>query len=734
MRKIISKSADIAGRKLTFEVGRFAQQATSEVLAKYGDTTVLAVVTVGSTDHKKDYFPLSVDYQERLYAGGRIKGSRWVKREGRPTDAETLSARLIDRSIRPLFAPEFKREVQVVVMVLSVDMENDADILGVVAVSAALAISPLPWAGPVSATRVGLAEGRPVINPKNGNRSAVDLDLVVSSTNELINMIEAGARQIPDQTVLEALEAGFAQNSKVIDLINQLASEAGQKKIVVDPLKPSAQLVKDITSEAKTAVSDFVTQSATHEGVSKSDLIDSLSQTVSEADRQFVPEIVENLIRQAVRTQILKSDIRADNRKLDEIRQLDVQVGVLPRVHGSAIFQRGQTQALTVTTLGAPSLSQSLESAEGEETKRYMHHYYFPPFSTGETGRMFGPSRREIGHGALAEKALLPVIPAESDFPYAVRVVSEIMSSNGSTSMASTCGSTMSLMDAGVPILAPVAGISIGLITPDDYPQKAKNYKLLTDISGTEDHYGDMDFKIAGTATGITAIQLDVKVPGLTLEICRETFARAQTVRSQILDAMLKVLPKSRPNLSQFAPQISTTSIPVEKIGELIGPGGKVIKGLMADTGTDIDVRDDGSVFVTGIDADGVARALAWINGLSHEVVAGEIYEGTVARIQPFGAFVNILPGKDGLVHVSQMAPDFVQDPYQFVTEGQQVKVWVTEIDSQGRINLSMLFDADGRPLVKPRTESMSPRGFARNSFDRGPRRHSPPGRRDHRR
>lgn len=712
MKKITRKSIEFAGRTLSFEVGRVAQQATSEVLVRYGDTTVLAAVTTGQEDTKKDYFPLSVDYQERLYAGGRIKGSRWVKREGRSTDAETLSARLIDRSIRPLFPKDFRREVQVVILVLSIDMENDPDVLGIIAASAALATSNIPWSGPVSGVRIGLNNGELVVNPKNGNKSSAELDLVVASTDQLIDMIEAGAKQVPDATVLKALELGFAENAKVVSFINDLVKEVGQTKITLSPKTPPAQLVKSIETKLAPKILEFITHSASHEGGSLNDLIAAASDGLEDADKSFVPGIVESLLHKTIRNRVLSKDERSDDRKLDEVRPLNIEVGVLPRVHGSAIFQRGQTQALTVTTLGAPSLSQSLESAEGEETKRYMHHYYFPPFSTGETGRMGGPSRREIGHGALAERGLLPVIPDESSFPYAVRVVSEILSSNGSSSMASTCGSTLSLMDAGVPILAPVSGISMGLVTSDDYPAKTSSYKLLTDIIGMEDHYGDMDFKIAGTETGITAIQLDVKVPGLTLQICQETFTRSRVAREQVLAAMLKVLPASRPSLSQYAPKISTTSIPVDKIGELIGPGGKVIKQLMADTETAIDVRDDGMVFITGASSDGVSQALSWISGLGREVIPGEIYEGTVARIQPFGAFVTILPGKDGLVHVSQMANDYVSDPFAVVSEGQTVKVWVTEIDSQGRINLSMLFDAAGQPLVKVREERPRNEGF----------------------
>jgi polyribonucleotide nucleotidyltransferase len=703
--KIVKKSLQVCGRTLTLETGRFAQQATSSVLATYGDTTVFAVVTMGQEDKKKDYFPLSVEYQERLYAGGRIRGSRWVKREGRATDAETLAGRLIDRSIRPLFPKSFRRDVQLVVMVLSTDKENDADILGAIASSAVLGISPLPWKGPISTVRVGYESEELTANPKNGNRQGTDLDLVVSSTKDLITMIEAGAKQVPEDTVLQALELGFKQNQEIVSFINEFIAEAGLPKLEIKFESAPKEVIAAVKEKSASELDDFISKAAFHEG----DLLSELSSTVSadfdETQKPFVSQILEDLIHERIRTNILEKKQRPDGRKFDEIRSLSAEVKILPRVHGSAVFQRGQTQALTITTLGAPSLSQSLESAEGEETKRYMHHYNFPPFSTGETGRMGMPSRREIGHGALAEKALAPVIPPETEFPYAIRLVSEIMSSNGSTSMASTCGSTLSLMDAGVPIKAPVAGISIGLITPASYPEKTDKYVLLTDIIGMEDHHGDMDFKVAGTKDGVTAIQLDVKVPGLTLDICKETFVRSKTARMQVLDIMLKAIPESRKELSEFAPKISMTTIPVDKIGELIGPGGKNIKQLMADTGTVIDVNDDGSVFISGIDPEGTAKALNWVAGLGKEAIPGEIYEGTVARIQPFGAFVNILPGKDGLVHVSQMASGFVQDPSQIVSEGQKVKVWVTEIDSQGRINLSMLFDADGNPVAKAREQ-----------------------------
>lgn len=703
MNKIISKSTEVAGRTLSFEHGRLAGQAASAVTARYGDSVILAAVTIGAEDNKKDYFPLSVEFQERLYAGGRIKGSRWVKRE-RNTDAETLSARLIDRSIRPLFPKDFKNEVQIIVMVLATDTTNDTDVLGINAVSAALAISAIPWAGPIAGTRIGLENGQLVVNPQNGNREGVDLDLVVSGTKDLIPMIEAGANQIPEDQMFAAIQLAAENNQKIITCINELVTEVGHDKIVLNKAKIDPAFVSEIEKKAQELVESYLKSSSQKEGNSLEEIVTGVSEGVEPSQKSLIPAIIEDLVSKTLRKNVLDKKQRADGRKLDEIRPLDIQVGVLPRVHGSAIFQRGQTQALTVTTLGAPSLGQTLETAEGEEIKRYMHHYNFPPFSTGETGRVGAPKRREIGHGALAERAIAPVIPSEIDFPYAIRVVSEIMSSNGSSSMASSCGSTMSLMDAGVPIKAPVAGISIGKVGD----------VLLTDIIGLEDHYGDMDFKVAGTETGITAIQLDTKVPGLTLEICKQTLDRAKTARMQVMGKMLKVLDKPRTELAPTAPKITVVQIPVDKIGELIGPGGKNIKKLMAETVTDVDVNDAGNVFITGLDPVGVAKAVAFVSALGKEVVAGEVYEGTVARIQPFGAFVNILPGRDGLVHVSQMAQGFVADPAQIVKEGQQVRVWVIEIDAQNRISLSMLFDESGQPLVKareerPRTEGARP-------------------------
>ncbi len=705
--KLVSKSLELGRRTLSFEFGKLAQQATSAVVARYGDSMVFASVVMGREDLTKDYFPLSVEYQERLYAGGRIKGSRWVKRE-RNTDEEALSARLIDRSIRPLFPKDFKNEVQIIVMILSTDTENDTDVLAVNAVSAALAVSPVPWNGPVAAVRIGLEEDKLVVNPKNGNRDGVSLDLVVSSTADLVPMIEAGASQVPEDQVFAAIETAVVENKKIISTINELVSEVGKDKIQVKKSEIDSGLRLQVEKILKNQIDEFVTNYSKQEGGGALEgLRESVASQFDSKNKNDVYEIIEEMLYKTIRKNILEKQKRPDGRKLDEIRPLSIEVGVLPRVHGSAIFQRGQTQALTVTTLGAPSLGQTLETAEGETIRRYMHHYNFPPFSTGETGRIGAPKRREIGHGALAERALASVIPSEEEFPYAIRVVSEIMSSNGSTSMASTCGSTLSLMDAGVPIKAPVAGISIGKV----------DQILLTDIIGLEDHYTDMDFKVAGTKDGITAIQLDTKIDGLTLEIIKETLSRAKTARMQILEAMLKVLPEPKKELSQYAPKIHVVTIPVDKIGELIGPGGKVIKKLMADFSVSIDVNDNGSVFVSGVDQDGVNNAIGWIGSLGQEAKPGEIYEGTVARIQPFGAFVNILPGKDGLVHVSQMAQGFVSDPNQIVHEGDKIRVWVIEIDAQNRISLSMLFDAAGQPLVKAREERRDFRPRPDNRF-----------------
>jgi len=658
----ISKSFDLNGKTITFEMGELATLATSSVLACMGDTVVLATVTMGRNDTTLNYFPLSVDYVEKLYAGGKIKGSRWVKREGRPTDDAVLTGRLIDRSIRPLFPKELKKDVQVIVNVLAVDGVNDPDILAINAVSMALSISKIPWNGPVGAMRAGVlkedATNTPVTNPDVANELSLDLVLTASPTGHTL-MVEAGALQIPEDTALKAVTLAREWGSKLVEFINGVTKEIGEAKI---------ELTVD---EAK------------------ADYVALVEKSYNDA--------VDYVFKKIIRENIVEHDKRFDGRKLDEVRGITSQASYLPRVHGSALFSRGETQVLSVATLAPSSFSQLVETLEGEETHRYMHHYSFPPYSVGETGRIGSPNRREIGHGALAERALEAVLPPLEVFPYAIRVVSEVMSSNGSTSMASACGSTLALMDAGVPITAPVAGIAIGLMTLGD------KYKILTDIIGLEDFAGDMDFKVAGTKEGITAIQLDVKKDALTDEMVAEVFARAKKARLEILEVMMKALSESRKEVSQFAPKIKMIKIDPEKIGGLIGPGGKMIKSIIASTGAQVDVEDDGSVSISAVEEESVRKAVEWIEGLTHEVKPGEEYEGTVKRMMNFGAFVEILPGKEGLVHVSEMSTDYVQDPADVVQLDQKVKVRVKEIDDMGRINLSMKFGEDAdKPSKRP--------------------------------
>lgn len=681
--KIITQEIEVGGKTLTLEHGRFAEQASSAILARMGDTMVLATVVAATSKIEVDYFPLTVDYTMRLYAGGRIKGSRWVKRDGRPTDEEILTCRLIDRSIRPLFPKTYKKDVQVIAMVLSVDGENDPATLAMTATSAALATSNIPWKGPVGSLKVGTNDAGFVANPLQSELQASSLDLILTTNKENIFMIEAGASQVPEEKILEAIEFGQKEAQKIIAGIEELTKKVGVEKEVYED-KEDEELISLIDKKFGEQILEFAKNNASKEGGSNaSELKQAIAQEVGEEKAKNLGAAFEKVMRKQVRKQVL-SGTRLDGRKHDQIREISAEVGLLPRTHGSAVFKRGQTQVLSVTTLGSPSLSQLLETAEGEENKRYIHHYNFPPYSTGETGRYGQPGRREIGHGALAERALMPVLPSGSDFPYTIQVVSEVMSSNGSTSMASTCGSTLSLMDAGVPITAPVSGIAMGLIIED------KDVAILSDIMGIEDGTGDMDFKVTGTDVGVTAIQLDVKTPLLTLEILNKALSQARVGRLFILEKMLSVVDKSRTDVSEYAPKIIVVKIPVEKIGEVIGPGGRVIKKIMAETGSQIDMEDDGSVTISGVSKDSVDRAREIVEGMTRDVQAGEEYKGIVRRIQPFGAFVEILPGKDGLVHVSDMAEDFVQDPNDVVKVGDEVTVWVNEVDELKRINLRM--------------------------------------------
>jgi len=737
--KKTSVNIDFAGKTLILETGLLAPQATAAVFARLGDTAVLVTVVAGGPS-VLDYFPLSVEYGERLYAGGKIKGSRWVKREGRPSDEAILAGRLIDRSIRPLFPKSFKNDVQVIVTVLSVDGENEPDIIALNAVSAALAISKIPWNGPIGAIRMGYSEaGEYIANPTASESLTSSLDIVVSQSKDKTVMIEAGALQVPEDVVLGAVIGAHVETQKILAGIEELVKKVGQEKMPVPQDASLQEAIALFEKSYKAEIEGLIKSRVAKEagGTELEDLVNQIYEEMKmknpneEIDKKVLFKALEYVMFKIIRNDVVKNKKRADGRKVDELREISGGVGILPRTHGSALFNRGITQALSIATLGSPRMEQLIESAEGEETKRYIHHYSGLPYSFGQTGRMGFVSRREIGHGALAERALKAVIPSQEVFPYTIRVVSEVLSQNGSSSMASTCGSTLALMDAGVPILAPVAGISIGMMSDD------KDYVLLTDIIGLEDFSGDMDFKVAGTEKGITAIQLDVKIPGLTDEQVKEILPRARTARMEILKIMQSVINQPREAISEYAPKIEMIQIPVDKIGEVIGPGGKNIKAIIAQTGAQVDIDDDGTVTFSAVAQEAVNAARDWVSGMTREVTPGEIFEGTVKRILPFGAFVEYLPGKEGMVHVSKMRRGFVKDPNEVVAIGDTVKVKVEEKDSQGRINLTMLLDEDGGGEEQPReprepreegtfertSSSFRPTGGQR-SFNRGPRAH----------
>ncbi|MEN9407094.1 MAG: hypothetical protein RLZZ455_310 [Candidatus Parcubacteria bacterium] len=742
VNKKTSVSVDFAGKELTFETGLLAPQATTAILARLGDTVVLATVVAGRERDDIDYFPLSVEYVERLYAGGIIKGSRWVKREGRPTDDSILIGRLIDRSIRPLFPKEYKKEVQVVVTVLSVDLVHKPDILALNAVSAALALSPIPWKGPIGAIRVGhSADAGYILNPTSPELETSSLDLVVSQTVGKTHMVEAGSTQVTEDIFVEATKKAHVETAKMIAFIEEFAKKSGQKKIEVASDPRIEEMAAVVEKSYKAEVAGLVAILANKEGggdetgklITAIYDAEKLKNPEAELDKKIIGKAVEKILYKIIREDVVKKKKRPDGRKVDELRELSAAVSILPRTHGSAIFQRGITQSLSVVTLGSPRTEQLLESAEGEESKRYFHHYSMPPYSVGEAGRMGTPSRREIGHGALAERAIEPVLPSKEAFPYTIRVVSEILSSNGSTSMAATCGSTLSLMDAGVPLIKPVAGISVGMMSYPFGSDKKDEYVLLTDIIGLEDFSGDMDFKVAGTDAGITAIQLDVKIPGLTVVQVEEILERAKVARMQILGVMEKALPTPRETLSAFAPRIEQVQIAIEKIGEVIGPGGKIIKNIIATTGATVDVEDDGIVTISGTDPEGVTKAVEWVKSIVKSVMPGEVYEGEVKRILNFGAFVEILPGKEGMVHVSQMAEGYVKSPEEVVKVGDKVTVRVVEIDDQGRINLSMKLNPSSDDDKQPgsggggRPPERRESGGYRGGGDRGGMRSRPP-------
>lgn len=684
MSHIFSKV--IGGKELKIEVGKFAEQASAAALISYGESVVLATVCTSEAREGIDFFPLTVDYEERLYAIGKIPGS-FFRREARPPTSAILISRVTDRSIRPLFPKGFKKEVQVIITAVSHDQENPLDILSVIGASTVLSLSEIPFSGPVAACRIGYSGDEFNVNPTFDQINSGSLDLIISSTNEAVVMVEAGASELPEDIVLEALDKGRQVNSEIIEFIQEIKDTCGKEKIeFIAPME-----IEGLEEDIKNLIGDQVT-TIFDEGAAKGernvvldDLQDELSEKLAEKyESSDIKNGFEKILKKTMRNKILLDGKRPDGRSVDEIRPLSIEVGILPRTHGTGLFQRGQTQVLSIATLAGLSMAQNLDNLSPEETKRYMHHYNFMPYSTGEVRRLM-TGRREIGHGALAERALEPVLPSEEEFPYTIRVVSEILSSNGSTSMGSVCGSTLSLMDAGVPIKSPIAGIAMGLIISDD----SNNYAVLTDIQGIEDFQGDMDFKVAGSRDGITALQMDVKVQGINFDIMKDALSKAKDARCRILDAMLEVIDSPRADMNPYAPRMIKIMVPSDKIGTVIGPGGKTIRGMIQDYNVSIDVSDDGSVIVGSADQSSADAAIFAIQSLVKEIEVGEIYTGKVTRIMNFGAFVEVLPGKEGLVHISQLATHRVENVTDEVDVGDEITVLVKEIDQQGRVNLS---------------------------------------------
>ncbi|MDQ0860080.1 polyribonucleotide nucleotidyltransferase [Bacillus sp. V2I10] len=681
-------SIDWAGRELTVEVGQLAKQANGAALIRYGETAVLSTATASKEPKTVDFFPLTVNYEERLYAVGKIPGG-FIKREGRPSEKAILASRLIDRPLRPLFADGFRNEVQVVSIVMSVDQNCSSEMAAMFGSSLALTVSDIPFEGPIAGVVVGRAEDQFIINPTVEQMDKSDINLIVAGTKDAINMVEAGANEVPEETMLEAIMFGHNEIKRLIAFQEEIAAQVGKAKSEVKLYVLDADLE---TSIREMAEKDLLSAIQVQEKHAREEAINEVKKTVvahfeeQEADADTlkqVKEILSKLVKQEVRRLITEDKIRPDGRKIDEIRPLSSEVGLLSRTHGSGLFTRGQTQALSICTLGALGDVQILDGLGIEETKRFMHHYNFPLFSVGETGFMRGPGRREIGHGALGERALEPVIPSEKDFPYTVRLVSEVLESNGSTSQASICASTLAMMDAGVPLKAPVAGIAMGLV------KSGEHYSVLTDIQGMEDHLGDMDFKVAGTAKGVTALQMDIKIEGLSREILEEALLQAKKGRMEILDSMLATIKEPRTELSQYAPKILMMAINPDKIRDVIGPSGKQINKIIEETGVKIDIEQDGTVFIASTNEEMNQKAKQIIEDIVREVVVGQMYLGKVKRVEKFGAFVEIFNGKDGLVHISELAEERVGKVEDVVKIGDELLVKVTEIDKQGRVNLS---------------------------------------------
>ncbi|HVU66382.1 MAG TPA: polyribonucleotide nucleotidyltransferase [Ktedonobacteraceae bacterium] len=685
------QEAVIGGRVMSIETGRVAEQANGAVLVRYGDTVILATV-VGSDEPREgiDFFPLTVDVEERMYAAGKIPGG-FIKREGRATEHAILACRLADRPLRPLFPKGYRNDVQIVITVLSVDQENDSDLLGIVGASAALSISDIPFAGPVGAVRVGHVDGQLVINPLESQMGESRLDLAIAGTADAVMMVEAGAKELPEDVMLEAVRFGQEALQDIIKMQEKLVQAVNVAKRPFTPPPVDEELRAKVAEfvlprfEAAVSSQNKAARSAALSMVQE-ELVSALGEQFPDRLKDIIT-FYEKELKAYVRNNILDHGVRVDGRDLQTIRPISCEVGLLPRTHGSAIFTRGQTQVLSVITLGSPGDEQILDGLTASESKRFMHHYNFPPFSTGESKPMRGPGRREIGHGALAERAIAAVIPSQDEFPYTIRAVSDVLSSNGSTSMGSVCGTTLSLMDAGVPIHAPVAGVAMGLITGEG--EREGKWAVLSDIQGIEDALGDMDFKVAGTADGVTALQMDIKVKGITYEIMAKALEQAREGRMFIMEKMLDTIDAPREELSEFAPRIQTVKINPDKIGAVIGPGGKMIRKIQDESGAKIDIEDDGSVHISATSGEAMQLAIDAVRALTEEVEVGRIYTGTVRRLVDFGAFVEILPGKEGLVRTSQLADYQVMRPEDVVSVGDEITVMVIEVDQQGRVNLS---------------------------------------------
>jgi len=691
-KNILRKAINVGGRTLTLETGRLAKQAGGAVFARYGDTAVLAAATASKEPREGiDFFPLTVDYEERLYAVGKIPGG-FMKREGRPSEKAILSSRLIDRPIRPLFPKGYRNDVQIVTTVLSVDQDNPPDMVAMISASTALHISQIPFQGPIGAVTMGLINNELIVNPNIEQTNNSKLHLVVAGTKDAVMMVEAGAQEISEEIILEAIMQGHSEIKKIVEFIEEFRQEALEKGLAKAKENPIlGEIPIEIETEVRAFAADkLLTAVQTKDKHEREQKISKVKEETLNYFAEKFPEglkviktVMDSLLKEIVRKLITVDKIRPDGRALDEVRPISCETGILSRTHGSGLFTRGQTQILSVLTLGAIGEEQIIDGLGLEESKRYMHYYNFPPYSVGEARPMRGPGRREIGHGVLAERALEPMIPSEEDFPYAIRIVSEALESNGSTSMGSVCGSTLALMDAGVLIKKPVSGIAMGLVKHGD------EFSILTDIQGMEDALGDMDFKVAGTETGITAIQMDIKIAGISRDILKEALEQARKGRMFIMGKMLEVITKPRADLSPYAPRIITMTVDPDKIRDIIGPGGKTIKKIIEETGVKIDIEDDGKVFIASVDVSSAEKAIKFIENLTKVLEAGQIYLGKVTRVTNFGAFVEVLPGKEGLVHISQLALERVEKVENVVQVGDEIMVKVIEIDRQGRVNLS---------------------------------------------